>query len=238
MTPSSSRSDPGSSLRWRARTRAWAWAPLLIATTITGCLPAADRDAASPVTPSGADKAGVRRRPDGVAIDPVSAPPVPVDRASAADGLVTLRAPLGVEVARAVVIELLQRIAREDSEGMAGLFTRDALAIVPSSSNQAAQAKDWWDQRFRRLEYTKLAGEQVAREAEFEIYRAEDSPDLPSHAAIRTEGLGATDVVIRVPIITNRVGQDRLLGDEMVLWLRREGDQYRIYRILEDFQLQ
>lgn len=173
-----------------------------------------------------------------MAIDPVSAPPAPVDRANAADGLVTLRTPLGVEVARAVVLELLQRITREDSEGMAGLFTRDALAILPTSSNQTTQAKDWWDQRFRRLEYTKLAGEQVARESEFEIYRAEDSPELPAHASIRTGALGDTDVVIRVPIITNRVGQDRLLGDEMVLWLRREGDQYRIYRILEDFQLQ
>ena len=44
-------------------------------------------------------------------------------------------------------------------------------------------------------------------------------------------------MVVRVPILTPHVGAERLFGDEMVLWLRRDGDRYRIYRVLEDFQL-
>ena len=179
-----------------------------------------------------------RRKPDGVAIDPVSAPPAAVDRANAEDGLVTLRTPLGIEAARAVVADLFRRIAREDNEGMAELFTGDAPAIIPSSSSQSTlQAKEWWLQRFRRLEYTKLLGEQVARESEYEIYRSEDGTEVASHPSIQTNALGDSDVVIRVPILTSRVGQDRLLGEEMVLWLRRDGDRYRIYRVLEDFQI-
>ena len=49
--------------------------------------------------------------------------------------------------------------------------------------------------------------------------------------------LGPTDVLIRVPIATSHVGSDRLFGDEIIFWLRREGDRYKIYRTLEDFQL-
>ena len=59
----------------------------------------------------------------------------------------------------------------------------------------------------------------------------------PTHPAIRLETLGETDVVIRLPILTSHAGSDRLFGDEMIFWLRRDGDRYKIYRVLEDFQL-
>ena len=55
--------------------------------------------------------------------------------------------------------------------------------------------------------------------------------------ARRIEALHENDVVIRLPILTPRIGQDRLFGEEMIFWLRRDNDRYRIYRILEDFQL-
>ena len=54
---------------------------------------------------------------------------------------------------------------------------------------------------------------------------------------MRSEPLGDDDVVIRAPIITTHAGADRLFGDEIIFWLRRDGDRYKIYRILEDFQL-
>src|SRR5262249_53944899 len=54
-----------------------------------------------------------RRKPDGVAIDPASAPPAPRDRAKADERLVTLRTPLGIDLAIATVTELFQRVVHE-----------------------------------------------------------------------------------------------------------------------------
>jgi hypothetical protein len=181
-----------------------------------------------------------RRQPDGVAIDPASAPPPPTDRAAAGDGLVTLRTPLGVDLAVGTVAEFFKRVVLEDGDGLGALLARDALVLVPSGGGQgqAPSAGLWWEQRFRRLDYGKLAGEPIYRESEIGIYRAEDALESSPHPAIQTQTLDDDDVLVRVPIITARVGADRLLGDEVLFWLRRDGAGFKIYRLLEDFQLQ
>jgi hypothetical protein len=195
---------------------------------------------AAPEFPTAPEVSGERRRPDGVAIDPASAPPPAMDRATAGDGLVTLRTPLGIDLAVGAVAEFFKRIALEDSEGLGALLTRDALAITPSAGGQGQtpSAGLWWEQRFRRLDYGKLSGEPIYRESEIEIYRAEDVLEASPHPAVQTQALDENDVIIRVPIVTARVGADRLLGDEIVIWLRRDGARFKIYRLLEDFQLQ
>ncbi len=178
------------------------------------------------------------RRPDGVAVDPASAPPRAKDVASAEAGLVTLRTPLGTEALLATVTGFFGAIVNEDMEALEALFTRDALAInTGSGSGGSPSAPLFWTQRLRRLDYTLLAGKVVYREADIEVVRAEDALTASPHPAIRAEALSAGDVVVRVPIATPRVGSDRLLGEELVLWLRREGDRYRIYRLVEDFQM-
>jgi hypothetical protein len=188
--------------------------------------------------------ASARRRPDGVAIDPISAPPAARDRAEVADGLVTLRTPLGVDRAVAAVEELFRKIVVEDGDGLESLFTRDALQVSSASpaagAGQTPQALLFWQGRFRKLDYTRLAGELVYRDAELQFFRAEDAVDVPPHPALRADVLAAlsgNEVVVRVPILIPRAGADRLFGDELILWLRRDGDRYRISRILEDFQL-
>ncbi|CAN96081.1 hypothetical protein predicted by Glimmer/Critica [Sorangium cellulosum So ce56] len=190
--------------------------------------------------PTAAELSDERRRPDGVALDPASTPPPPTNQADVEDSVVTLRTPLGIGAALDVVDEFFRRVVAEDSEALSELLTRDALAIHTGSggSGQPPSAGLWWEQRFRRLEYGKLAGEPVYRESELQIFRAEDVLATPQHPAIQPETLDDQDVVIRVPIATARVATDRLLGDEIVVWLRRDGPRFRIYRLLEDFQLQ
>ncbi|MCC6556262.1 MAG: hypothetical protein IT372_25155 [Polyangiaceae bacterium] len=227
------RSSP-SDLRATRESSILACAALLCA--LAGCT-------AAPVAdfPTAAELPTDRRRPDGVAIDPASAPPPAADRGVAADGLVTLRAPLGVDVAVAVVAEFFKRVVLEDGDGLSALLTRDALAIAPGSGGgqgQTPSAGLWWEQRFRRLDYGKLAGETIYRDAEVELYRGEDVLEASPHPAIQTDALDEDDVIVRVPIITARIGADRLLGDEIVIWLRRDGMRFKIYRLLEDFQLQ
>ncbi len=182
-----------------------------------------------------------RRRPDGVAIDPISAPPPARDRASASDGLVTLRTPLGADRAYAVVAELFRKVVLEDHDGLEPLFIHDAVSVTGVAPNggpaQNSNALLLWQGRFRKLDYTKLAGEPIYREAEIHVFRADDTLDALPHPTVRPEALGENDIVLRVPILTTRIGAERLFGDEMVLWMRRDGDRYRIYRALEDFQL-
>ncbi len=172
-------------------------------------------------------------------MDRASAPPPARDRAPVGDGVVTLRAPLGVDRALVTVRALFRRIVLEDAEGLDSLFTRDSTVITVQGPQQGSTptAPLWWEQRFRKLDYTKLAGEVVFREADLSVVRAGDGADGLRHPAIHADTLGEDDVVVAVPIHTSRVGVDRLLGEEIVLWLRRDGDQYRIYRSMEDFQL-
>jgi hypothetical protein len=183
----------------------------------------------------------IRRHPDGVAIDPISAPPPPRDRATVGEGLVTLRTPLGVDRALATVDELFRKIVLEDSEGLEAVFTPQAVSVTSAPPGGgppgSANALPFWQGRFRRLDYTKLAGEPLYREAEIQIFRPDDTPDALPHSAVRPESLGENDVVLRVPVLTTRIGAERLFGDELVLWMRRDGERYRIYRVLEDFQL-
>src|SRR5262245_53462239 len=95
---------------------------LALALTLAGC---AGRGAEGP-----GDVDKERRRPDGVAIDPISAPPPARERAETSDGLVTLRAPLGVDRAVSTVEELFRRIVLEDGEGLERLLAPDALAVT------------------------------------------------------------------------------------------------------------
>src|SRR5262245_4352923 len=74
--------------------------------------------AGPPVFARGPDDPDPPRHPDGVAIDPVTAPPPARHRARADDGLVTLRTPLGIDVAVATVEQLFRKIVREDAEGL------------------------------------------------------------------------------------------------------------------------
>lgn len=183
-----------------------------------------------------------RRQPDGVAVDPSTAPPAAKDTASTSDGLVTLRTPVGIEAALATIRTFFEAVVTEDADVLGSTLTRDALTSNPATMaggpSGSPNAALFWAHRFRRLDYAKLAGEVIYRETELEVYRAGDDLNLSPHPAVRLDALGAGDVVIRVPIATPRVGTDRLMGDEILVWLRRTGNEYKIYRLLEEFQVQ
>jgi len=212
----------------------------LAALAVLGSLGLLAGCASSPGT-STPDAERLRRRPDGVAIDPISAPPPARSHAPSTESLVTLRTPLGLDRAVATVEELFRKAVVEDAEGLEALFTRDAVAITGTPPNgnpgQNPSALLLWQARFRKLDYTKLAGEPVYREEELTVSRADDGADSVVHPSVHLDELGEGDVVVRVPILTTHVGAERLFGDEILLWLRRDGDRFRIYRVQEDFQL-
>lgn len=189
-----------------------------------------------------ADLPDQRRRPDGVAVDPTSTPPLAKDVATTTDGLVTLRTPVGLEQAFTTVQAFFQAIVAEDADLLGAVLARDALntnpAANPGGPSGSPSASLFWAHRFRRLDYTKLAGEVVYHENDLDVYRAGDEPGPSPHPAVRTDALSPGDLVLRVPIATPRMGTDRLFGDEILIWLRRTGNEYKIYRLAEDFQVQ
>lgn len=154
--------------------------------------------------------------------------------------MMTLRAPLGPEVAIETVRELFRRVVARNMDNLSELFTPSAQPISGVQGNYGVpdRAWDWWSQRSKRLDYTKLSGEILFRESEIEIFRASDVLDTPPHPAIRTEALDDSDVILRLTMLAGTNGTDRYFGDTIVFWLRRDGDNYKIYRQLEDFQLQ
>lgn len=157
--------------------------------------------------------------------------------------MVTLRSPLGADLAMALIADFFRKVVIEDDDSLSALFTKDAIAVTGASGGmgggmgQTPSAPLWWEQRFRRLDYSKMAGEVIYREAELEVYRADDALESPPHRAIRTDALNENDVILRAPIATPRSGQERLFGDQIIFWLRRDGDRYKIFRLLEDFQI-
>jgi hypothetical protein len=206
---------------------------LLLAALLAGCAPRAPWATASEVPKE-------RRHPDGVVIDPVSAPPPAEDRARAQDGMVTLKTPLGVDRALGTIDELFRRVVDRDGDALEALFAQNSLALglTPQGmQGQTPSALLWWQNRFRRLDYARLKGEVIYREAELRIFRAEDAAEAPPHPSIHADAMSEGDMVIEVPILTTHAGADRLFGDEIIFWLRRDKDRYRIYRVLEDFQL-
>lgn len=179
------------------------------------------------------------RRPDAVAIDPVMLTPAPAELAQSSGGLVTLRTPLGDVAALEAVEAFFRVIIAEDTEALAELLSRDALVVSPTPgapSSRIPSAANHFAQRFRRLEYGKLAGETVFRRTEVSIVHAGDAKELGGTRP-SAEGLLPGDVALRVPIVAARVGSERVFADEIVFYLRPDGERFRIYRLVEDFAM-
>ncbi len=213
----------------------WAIAFVVAATSWTGC-----GGGGAAVFPTGEYGSRPPRKPDGVVIDPESEPPAARDRAPVDEGMVTLRAPLGPEIAVATVRELFRRVVARDMENLSELFTptAQALSSTPGAYGMPDKAWDFWIQRGKRLDYTKLAGEVLFREVDIEIYRADSAESASPNPLIRVDALDETDLILSVTMLAGTSGLDRYFGDTILFWLRRQGDAYKIYREVEEFQIQ
>lgn len=187
------------------------------------------------------------RRPDGVSLDKAPSWPQPDSDASSTDGVATLRTPLGTDAALDVLHAYVRAIVTEDAAAMRALHTSDAT-FVSSPVGQPSRA--WpgivniWERRFARFDYGALEGSVVVREADAQVRRlrspdegmplvspvADDEPPPPVPAR-------GAEVLVRAPVATSRVGGLPLLGSELVLYLRRQGDSYRVSAVVEDFTL-
>lgn len=229
MPPRSRASDP-----CRPSRAAWAFVAAL---TLLG--PPACAGTEPSVFPTATELPKGPRRPDGVAIDLATLAPGATPRASTQLGLVTLGTPLGDGAVFEALDAFFRVAVTEDTEALGELLTRDAILVSPTpgpGTPRTPTAATHFAQRFRRLEYDKLAGETIFRRAEVSIVHAGDARDLGGGIPSLDE-LSAGEIAVRVPIVATRVGTERVFADEIVFFLRPEGARYRIRRIVEDFQM-
>ncbi|MDP9033745.1 MAG: hypothetical protein M3O50_02985 [Myxococcota bacterium] len=166
----------------------------------------------------------VNRRPDGVALEPVPALPIAVQRADAR-GVVALRAPLARDAIVAIVLALADGWRHESPEELGDLLTADAGPIDGRSRGRAA-LMDGWRQRLRTHEFSRLAGTELVRPERIERY---DWSDLSVPGALlRPVEMRPDELYVRVPLEVTRVAGERVFGDVIVLLLKREANRYKI----------
>lgn len=194
-----------------------------------------------------ADDGSDRRRPDGVAVDPLAYPPEAVERAEAQDGVVTLRTPLGVDAARDAATTFLNALVREDADTVRQRLTPDALSINPSTRGRE-NAFYFFSRRFARLEYQFLLNVSFYQDEQLQLFRAGEGTDFWTDlVGSSAQGAGAPgqvsdaletgDVLVVVPVSVTRSGTAQLFGEELTLLLRRSGGRYLVHRVVEDFAL-
>lgn len=206
------------------------WGLALILAACGGEVPARFETAAS--LPDGPRRAG------GVAVDRVSEPPASRDEAPSDEGVVTLRAPLGLDVAHAVVRRFFEAVIDEDAAALAQIVRGGAMLHDTRTTGQARTQGlvPLWRLRFSKHDYGQLATRTLFLESEVMSYRVDELDALPLEVQplVRDVAYEPTVVILRVPILTATVKNDRLFGDEIYFWLRRLGDAYEIFQVAEE----
>lgn len=204
----------------------------------------ATRDPAGPVFATAAELPDGPRRPDGVVVDPSPEFPAATDdgvtRASAGDAelaaaLVALKPPLPDKLARSVVSSFFRAVVTEDIDAIGALATVDATTPLKARGGAMGIA-DVWRSRLRQFRYRTLAGEVLYQDADVELYRYDDLEAVLPGRPFRPPEMARTDLLLRVPLLVVRAGNDRVFGDEMLFLLRRDRGRYRIRQLIEDFQ--
>jgi hypothetical protein len=153
---------------------------------------------------------------------------------------VPLLAPLPAEAAFDTMRAFLEAIAREDTRALEATLAPNATwwSLGPAGRAGATPLLNLWRERFRRLNYTQLTEQSLARQADVEVFGAADLAAMPPERRPAIADLGPRDVLLRVHVLVPRIGPERLLGDELLLWLRPiEGRRFAVQGSAEDFSI-
>lgn len=175
----------------------------------------------------------VARRPDAIAVDLRSDPPVAQDVVAASSDVVSLRTPIGIGAAHESIAELFAAIVDEDNPKLSAVVN-DAVIVHDLSKAGAPprNALHTWRQRFRKYNYQRLQDATVFRLNNVSVFRPAEFDRLPHELA----GTAAkeSDLVLRVPILTPEVRNERLWGSELFVWFERHDGRYMIVGMAEE----
>jgi hypothetical protein len=176
------------------------------------------------------------RRPDGVVVDPSPELPPATEATDKTTGIVALKTPLPDRAARTVVAAFFRAVIAENVEALGEICTTDATLSAKGRTG-APSVVDHWRARLRHFHYRVLAGEILYQEADIEVYRYEDLETPLPGRPLRPPEMTASDVLLRVPVLIVRAGNERVFGDDIMFHLRRDKGKYLIRQLIEDFQL-
>jgi hypothetical protein len=181
---------------------------------------------------------GDKRRPDGVAVDPMTRFADIDDAARSSAGIAILRAPTDDRTVREAVGGFLEAVTREDVDRLRTLFSSDCQQI-DSDRGARDNALNVWARRFARFDYTVASSSAVADLEQLRVFRREDVDATWNEVsgANNVDRLDASDVVVVVPLQAQASRAGRLFGSRMSFLMRRSDDRFVIYRIAEDFTL-
>jgi ketosteroid isomerase-like protein len=177
-----------------------------------------------------------KRRPDGVAVDPMTRFNELDDTTRGSVGIAVLRAPPDDRTVRDAVGSFIEAISREDVDRLRGVFSSDCQQI-DADRGARDNALNVWARRFARFDYTLATATTVDLE-QLRVFRREDvETSWGELSGSSVDRLDPSDVVVVVPLQgqTSRAG--RLFGSQLSLLLRRAEDRFVIHRIAEDFTI-
>lgn len=164
----------------------------------------------------------------GIAVDPVSQLPKAADVAHPVDSVATLRTPIPDEVVRSIVHRLFESFQSRSVTPMHDDLD-DKLVDLMYEQQQPTPREVWaetMDSRMKGAPFNQLDVDQMYRSQDVEVYAREElgQPGRPP----RPSSMDPDDLLVRIPILTTRLGADDLFGDEIRLLLRRDGSRYVI----------
>jgi ketosteroid isomerase-like protein len=179
---------------------------------------------------------GDKRRPDGVAVDPMTRFGDVDDATRNSAGIAVLRTPPDDRTVRDAVGGFLDAVAREDVDRLRALFASDCQQI-DSDRGARDNALNVWARRFARFDYS-MSSSAVADLEQLRVFRREDVDTTWSEVSgTSVDRLDASDVVVVVPLQAQASRSGRLFGSRLSFLMRRADDRFVIYRIAEDFAL-
>ncbi len=135
-----------------------------------------------------------------------------------------------------MVAAFFRAVVTEDIEALASLITTDATAPIKARGGAMGIA-DLWRSRLRQFRYRTLAADVLYQDTDVELYRYDDLETVLPGRPFRPPEMARNDLLLKVPLLVVRAGNDRVFGDEMLFLLRRDKSRYHIRQLIEDFQL-
>ena len=181
------------------------------------------------------------RRPDGVVVDPRSAPPMATSSTGdTSSSVLALRVPLGTRAAHETIAAFFAGVAAEDPTVLhANADPSATVSDLGTSPPRVLNLVFVWQQRFGKFDYRELAERARYRDADVRTYPSANAHALPRRiqGGVLSEPLGPDDVVLIVPIAAPLHKGERLFGDELTFVLRRTADRFVIAKIVEEVPL-
>lgn len=178
-------------------------------------------------------------RPAGVNLDLASPSPAAQTRAPSEEHVVALRTPLGEAAARRTIRAFFDAVLNENPSALSATILSNAMVhdLRPRARTRQKSVMKLWRHRFRKREYPKLRNRPLYRDSELMTYRSEHIAALPTaiRQAVVHKKPPPHTLILRVPLTTHTMDNERFFSKEMTFWLTPTDRRYFIYNIAEAF---